>query len=456
MKASVIPALLVVLCSAPTMPSQAANFPVKLFLSHDGMALSQFPSRKVLKGTIRVTRTFGKGKVDWTASSDQPWLSVTPNGTKGGALALKANTKNLAKDQFYLAKVTVSTSRADFSDSETLRVGLYVGSTDPVTVTFKENGNAIATNPVTPIAYVASGSGIDEYNVYTGALVGSFKKVAPTIGYLEVSSDGNTLFASDTTNYNVVAVDASAGAVLAKYGVGYPNTTLFTMAYVRVFGQPALYLSGYLAPQPRSEGQRGAAFYYGRLIAYPSGADLADGVLLWGPLAATPDGTSVVSTVYGGVTDDFVSYGLSLQNDTLTLRKTHDVGTDGQNCTDIAISRDGKYAFPACGAPYQFDIFDVQTAAFLGALPAAPYPNNIEIDSADRIVGGLDGVQEPYDVYVYNKKGVPIGTVATTAESEHEGQQPGAMKVSGDGTRVISITWDVSGMPQTLMFRNMP
>jgi hypothetical protein len=418
-------------------PAGAATFPTKLFLSSDGLALSSVPGRHVLSRTIQVDRTQGKALATWTASSDQDWLTVTPSGATGDSLTVKASAKHLAADQFYLANVTVTTEDG-FSDTETLRVGLWVGSTAPGTVALDQSGTNIATNPVAPIAYIADGDSIQEYNVYTGAKVGTLKKVAPSVGYLEVSSDGGTLFAADTTHYKIIALDPNTGAVLGTYSVGFDNSFSFDIAYTRPYGQPALVVAGQWPD------------INGRIIAYPSGEQLATGIA---PdlVAATPDGHTVFSVMSNSSPGTIYGYRVKLNHSALALESIGSLRLDASNCQDLAISHDGKHVYPACGAPYEFDVYSGKTLSQVQTLPASAYPNNIEIDSFDRAVGGINDAFNQYDVYVYNQKGNSLGNIPTYAS----GQQPGAMKVSGDGTRVINIT-DPFFQPQTLMIRNMP
>jgi hypothetical protein len=439
MKAARLSALAcVAACLFSMLPgsAQATQFPIRLFLSQDGIALSKFPSRHVLAKTIRVGRTKGKALAGWTASSDQPWLTVTPSGTTGGNLTVKADTRGLEKDQTYLANVTVSTSDADFTDSEVLRVGLYIGKNDPQDLLVQQNATSIAVNPVSPIAYVAdSGSSIFEYNIYTGAAVGEFQLVAPTVGYMEASSDGSTLFAVDTTNYKIIALDAMTGAVLDKYKLGYET---FNMVYARPYGQPALYIAGF------SDNN-------GSVVAYPSGEQLATGIA---PdyLAVTPDGLRVFSVSTSVSPGTIFGYSVKLKNDALSLASLGSVRLNGSNCQDLAISHDGKHVYPACGAPYEFDVYDGKKLTQVQTLPANPYPDNVEIDTNDHLVGGIDDAFQQYDVYVYDQKGFSLGHIPD-GFGYYE-MIDGSLKVSGDATRAVSAEYGSSG--NVVLFRNMP
>jgi hypothetical protein len=122
----------------------------------------------------------------------------------------------------------------------------------------------------------------------------------------------------------------------------------------------------------------------------------------------------------------------------------------------MAISPDGSHLYPACGAPYEFDVYDATTLAQVQTLPATNYPNNAVLDSNGDFVGGLNGIYDADDVYVYDPTGYLLGVVPTTSSSYYEGQGNDLMAVSGDSSRVISATGAVYNRNQTLMFRNLP
>jgi hypothetical protein len=433
--------LLVFACVTPVSAHALAP---KLFLSADGVALSSVPGKRVLKRSITVTRTTGKAAAAWTASSDEGWLTVTPGGATGDKLTVQADTRGLALDQVYTANVTVSTADG-FTDTETLHVGLWVGSSATATVEVQQNALSIATNPVLPYAYVSDGgTDVKIFNVYKGTLVATFKNVANTVGYMDVSSDGATLFAVDVPHSRIEALDAANGTVLGEYPVGYQIDSYFNMVYARPYGQPALYLA------PNGNGNGG-------VIAYPSGDVLLSGGFGGGSfLAATPDGRRVYTVTTFVSPGSITGYSLSADSGGISVKSLGYQWDAGSNCQDLAVSRDGKHVYSACGSPYEFPVFDGKTLEQVQTLPGDHYPNNAEVDTFGNFVGGLNGLYDPDDVFVYNQKGRSLGNVATTSESYNEGQQSAVVKVSGDSTRVVSSTGWVYNNQQTLIFRNMP
>jgi hypothetical protein len=406
----------------------------KLFVSPDGVALSSFPHRQNLSRSIRVDRTQGTAQMSWVATSNRYWLTVTNGGLTGGTLTVTANPYGLKPDREYVADVTVSTIGGDFTDTETLRVGFWVGSADPATVTHYQSATSIAANPVTPVAYVTDGgSSILEYNVYSGALIGTLQNVASTIGQMEVSSDGKTLFVADTTNNNILALNAETGAQLRSYSL----SAGYNMVYARPYGQPALFISG------------------GPIMAYPSGEILANN-LFGGLIAVNANGQKLFGVDAGVSPGTLYNYFVGLNKGKLVVNPITSARLNASNCEDLASSRDGSRVYPACGSPYEFDAYDGTTLAFVQTLPANAYPNNAEVDAKDRFIGRINGIYAPNDVFVFSHEGFSRGVVPSLPVSSEQGfgQLATLMKVSGDTTRVISIIDGPS--EQTLAFRNLP
>src|SRR5262249_15074068 len=149
------------------------------------------------------------------------WLSVTSSGLTGGTLVLTANPAGLQADQEYIAHVTISSSDGSVLNTQSVRVGLWVGSADPGDATISGTFLHIAANPVEPYVYAVDGaSNVLVYQVYSGALVRTLTTSLAATGEITVSSDGTQLFVSDTTNLEVVAIDPTSGAAIRHFPWG--------------------------------------------------------------------------------------------------------------------------------------------------------------------------------------------------------------------------------------------
>jgi hypothetical protein len=347
---------------------------------------------------------------------------------------VKANPKGLPYSELQLATVTVTTTNAEFSDTQLLRVGMWRGRNDPEALMgVQQNAVAVATNPVRPVAYVSDGgSAVFVYHVYSGKKVNTFRQVAPSVGAMTTNGDGSVLYVTDMTNFRIVALDAVTGTKLGRYPLGYSVDIWFRPVYARPYGQPVL-----LAPG-------------GPIISVPTGEHLAED-LPFDLLGVPPDG----KRIYGLTNDGGLrSIRVSLVDGTMAWEMVDFIVTRGLNCQDIAVSLNGRHVYTACGWPYQFDAYDGDSLWPVQTLPGSTYPNNAEILPDGDFAGGLNGIYEDDDVLVYDQPGWPIGKVPTNSYAM--GTVAGTMKISGDGTRVIMAGGTASGPQQTLKIRSMP
>ena len=280
-------------------------------------------------------------------------------------------------------------------------------------------------------------SNIDVFNVYNGRLVKSFTGVAPTVGQLQISSDGSELFAVDSTHYRIVAMNAISGRIIKLYALAGPTSSDFSFTYARPAGIPTLFAPGQAAIDVATGNQVSApltgGFFYDPFIT------------------STADGSHLAIVERGLSPGSLYSYTVINDNGHLTITQVNGSTLVGSNCPDVAISPDGSRLYPACGWPYEFDVYDFTSLQQIQTLAATNYPDNAEFDSDGDFVGGIDGMYAAADVFVYDVNGYSLGTVPLIEYAEAQGDA--LMKISGDSTRVISGTWN----PGTqILFREMP
>lgn len=207
-----------------------------LYASDDGIAFTSLPSYSRLTQTVTIMAGNRAAPVEWSASSDQSWLSVTP--LSDGELKLAADPAGLAADALYYATVSVAqTSGEDQFAPASIRVALWVGSQDAAaSATLPTNASKMVADPLRPYVYVNGGSSIEIYNIYTQALVDSIPIALSGNEQLRVSTDGSFLFAGGNALHRI-ALDAlhehsSSEEVLAGF---------FDFAYARPQGHPILF-----------------------------------------------------------------------------------------------------------------------------------------------------------------------------------------------------------------------
>ena len=424
-----------------TSTTIATSCSKRLLVYENGASLSKFPSSSQLSRSVSIgSESVVSGNTCWSATASVKWLSVQPSGKN---LVLTANPSGLTTDVVHMATVTVQSTNSP-AQTATIPVALWVGSSDPGTITLAQSTAAVATNPVEPFAYVSAGSSsVYAFNVYTGQLVKTFTNVAPTVGSMVVSYDGVTLFAVDTTNYQIVALDAKGGKILNRYKLAGPISSDFSFAYAKPAGNPTLF-----AP-----GQGAIDVATGQLVSSP----ITNTNSFYDPLiAATPNGARLAIVERGLSPGSIYTYTVSHANTgELTITAVASSTIAGENCQAMAVSQDGLRLYPACGWPYEFDVYDGNTLQQVQTLPAVAYPNNAVMNSNGDFVGGVNGLYETDDVFVFNRKGYSLGVVPTTPQSYSQGQGNNLLATSGDSTRVISATAAVYGS-QNLMFRALP
>ena len=404
----------------------------KLLVDRNGVAFASTPGLSKLASTVRVRDNLGLA-TNWTATPNQSWLTATASGTADGDLVLTANPAGLTSDTVNLATVTITSPDTTVENTETIRVGLWVGSTTPTpTTTITTAYNEVAADPIRPYAYVAgTGNAIQIYNVYTGLLVNTIPSVAAQVGAMTISHDGSTLYAIDTTNFKIVPVNLDTLAVGAPWS---PTSLPLFLDYTRTNGIE-LVLSG---NGQIFNAKTGAAFaptfssgYYGYVV-----------------VAAGRRGTRFCTLDTGLSPYSLSCYPLdytSLNGGQLLVgAEKSGVFGIGSNGKDVAVNADGTRAYVASGAPYAFSVYDAATSQgnlpVVQTLPGNPYPSIVEIAPDGRIFAGAFNWYDPVDVWVYDPGGASLATyrIAGSAKALLDRQ----LKISGDGIRMITLTDD--------------
>jgi hypothetical protein len=415
----------------------------KLLVGSYGVAFSKFPSSSLLTRTVAVYDTDYTTTIPWTATSDSSWLTVTTGGTTStnaatGNLVLTANPAGLAVDQEYVATVTVSTSNGLISNQEKIRVGLWVGSADPVTVSFAppapsdlRNVPAIAMDPVEPYAFLSEGdSSILVYNVYTGALVTTYTNVGTSLGALAVSDDGSTLYVEDVPAGTVVPVNVENGAVGTPYNLHTQLTNGEALAYGKVSDEPFL------------------------VSASGIGIDLTTGQLtlpiqgVVSTVAISPDGYAVTAMDSGGFPSTLFSFRASYSSLTGNFNLTQTArGSSGMSSgADLAFAMDGSgndLILAGNGA-----VNGIEEAPWTGGpwtvFPMPGAPGSLSVGWNGVIAAGIgysDGTIS--DIYVFSASGTLLGSMYAPANPNPAGSSltGRTVRLSGDATRMSAITY---------------
>ena len=165
-----------------------------------GVALTKFATKQRLSAEIDILDSYGFTDTLWTASTEAPWLTVTTSGTTADKLLLSADTSGLAINQLHEAEVIVVSDDASIANSNSIRVSLWVGDTDPAEkqVIAKKAIN-VAADPVRPYIYLNDGSAdsaeISVYHSHTQEYIAGLSPGAThQFGDIKVSEDGRWLY----------------------------------------------------------------------------------------------------------------------------------------------------------------------------------------------------------------------------------------------------------------------
>lgn len=187
-----------------------------------GVAFLASPSRSVLSRDVQVLSSIDSRTIPWNATSDQPWLTVTPSGMTEDSIHLTADPTGLAPGTHF-ALVTVTSSDPRIGNSQSIRVGLTVLETSPVSVSQMRVAESLAASPVEPIVFVADGGPtVVGYDVNTGQPARTFTDAASLAYGVTMSGDGGFLFVFDVLadgTAQVNQLDAATGTLVHQFPV---------------------------------------------------------------------------------------------------------------------------------------------------------------------------------------------------------------------------------------------
>lgn len=104
-----------------------------LLVPDSGVALSKFVTVEKLSHDIDILDSYHLTTTNWLATTTSPWLTVTPTGTTAEKLTISADASGLAADTLYTATIVVNSNDPGIENSQTVNVGFWVGSSDPLT-----------------------------------------------------------------------------------------------------------------------------------------------------------------------------------------------------------------------------------------------------------------------------------------------------------------------------------
>lgn len=397
----------------------------KLLPSEIGVAMSGSPGWSRVTRRVTIVDNYGQAP-DWTAASDQPWLTASGSGA---SLTLSADPSTLAPNSLSYATVTVTPTDKAMPAATPIRVAYWKGTVSPTApVSPHPLYRTIVADPIRPLVYAHNGgTTVDVYNVYTGQLTDTLTGFGGALGDMAVSADGALLYAYDLDNSKLELRVLATKAVLARWTLAHKPDRGSRLALLRPNGVDLVALND-------------GSVYDG------AGKLLTSLPIQGGTLSAAADGKRLYVQDEDGAAVHLATYSLDYANlaggtlfAALLPAATHPgAGSGGQ---DIAVSADGSTVYTASSSPTRCSVLnanDLGTLSYLASGNNAP--DNVEVGSDGRVYCGVAGKTAPADVWVYSAAGVlqqqlkfvPVGRQLA----------PRQMAISGDGFILIGLNDD--------------
>jgi hypothetical protein len=409
----------------------------RIQVSRLGVGLSEVPGRSRLSDSLTVSDNLGRSTV-WQASSDRAWLGVTTSGTTGSGtgLTLTADPAGLTPDTVHTATVTVRSSDTSVTNSETIRVALWVGTTAPTRmspVAPIENVRQVLADPSAPWVYLVTPTFVRKVNVYTGATVGTIASGIEDLGAAAISDDGTRLFAVDEAANRVLVFDTLSHVRVATWNLPTNAINSRKIQYMRTNGQGVLFLSDGLVINAND----------GAVLVTAFAGHERSGVMTTGA-----DGRSLfaMEPLTAGITRYEVDWTDSVLGEQLVVQKRATMYTDdtsNANGLDLAATLDGQRLYTVSGGIYAVTAFDIPSGDYRGVLDGGSdyRPSAIEVSRDGRVYSCTGS-----SLNTYSAGGTLISSSLLHNAGGYQACSGPSLAVTADaGTAVLSLSGMLEG-----------
>jgi hypothetical protein len=415
----------------------------KLLASQWGIGFSSTPTGSNLTRSIAVSDNFGIA-LGWHATSDKPWLTVTPSGTSGtgATLAISANPASLPSGALSYATVTIASDTAGVKPA-TVQVGLWKDVTGASAMTkLALNYSTITADKIRPYIYATNGdANIDVYNAYTAQKVATLSSYIAQFKGLSVSPDGQFLYALDATMRQLILFDLNNMSLSNFMAVDMAPTAygnVDAVFAVRTNGVDFAILNNGNAYSPY--GPKGTVAQ----MVTPLGT-VPSLIPLRGYVASSPDGRKLYQATGGngfgviGIWNiDFTA--MAGGNFISSTLPAFAAVQSSVMAGDSAVSPDGSRYYGTIYGGNGCEVFDAASNTSLGRLPDGLLAaTNVETTSDGRVICGGWASYSSNDVYVYSRDGILIASYRVSASHSLNDRQ---MVVTPDGFVLAALTTD--------------
>ncbi|MDO6444151.1 BACON domain-containing carbohydrate-binding protein [Colwellia sp. 1_MG-2023] len=188
--------------------------------------------------------------INWQASSDVDWLTLTKVGTSG-ELLVNVKTDSTFTEAQNNAEITINAidDEGMIDDSviaETISVSYYQSDEMSENITLDEltaNANAIITSPKLPHIYIGTDNQLRVYHQYSGALLTTID-ISPAETLLEqliIHPDGTRLLAK--ADETIVAEDETTSTVTHRYQINLSDYSVTEITEASIEYEPIQFVS---------------------------------------------------------------------------------------------------------------------------------------------------------------------------------------------------------------------
>jgi len=418
----------------------------RITVSAAGVALSRVAGRNVLTRRLEVYSNLD-APTQWTASSDSPWLTVTPSGSVGDDLVLTATPGTLSSDTSHFATVTITSPTADVENTESVRVGLYLSDTAPVDEAIPLLVRSAAASPVEPLYAVALDDSVQLRNAYSNAVVRTYDDVVAQPGQMTFSADGLSLFVHDLVNLRVAELDLASGAVLRTFDAPvnpYTQDAGLGIAVIRPQGFTTLVTPNthFYDLDTGQEVDVGPWAFWG-----------------WDSFVPSPDQTLLAHEQGGASRLERTA----LNGGGIIVEPSYFSITQETYSRESCFSPDGDILYTGAHdmGPYMVAGVSIATRELVKRLPAEWWGNALQCSWNGLILGAQGSSSALFDITIYDG---PSGVLLGQRNSDlsdgmlypNRNILDRGMSISADGTRLLSVFTTQASLSWGISLQSLP
>jgi hypothetical protein len=426
------------------IPVDLALDDIYLFAERPAISLTSTADISAIEKIVTISNN-GPLNVDWQASTDTDWLSVTV--LNSNQLKLTADPSVAPMNESSLAQVVIAPSNDTSIVSDTISVNFYNSDLvveNKIISPLNVNNNEVLTSPLLPHFYVGVDNQLMTYHQYTGELETSLS-ISPEDTVLEqliIHPAGEYLLAKAIeTVFN--EDDSSTSDVVHRYRINLIENSVTEILDSDIFFEPTdiVRLSGryFVVTQALEFADENLKllFWDGEDAFFATEVDVASQANTFFAL----DNTSVSFKRYTPQVNDF-------GDDRISTTLTHDYHpellADGQVINDFFVSANESTIY-AISPTSEWITFDGENFEDNGLLEASANVVTLflEKDHSSQPNYLRVNITEPLNAYldIYNDNQIISSDIIT------QGLLPSNMKLSGDDQRLI-LNVDSSSDPE--------